>query len=65
MAIQLGAADTRTVLHALQSYRASLLDVQERLGARGVDISDLIEDVARLEKSYNKSFKALCRWGRW
>jgi hypothetical protein len=53
------------VLHALQSYRTSLLEVQVRLAARDVDISDLIEDVARLEKSYDKSFKALCRWGKW
>jgi hypothetical protein len=65
MAVQLRAADTRIVLHALQSYRTSLLEVQVRLAARDVDISDLIEDVARLEKSYDKSFKALCRWGKW
>jgi hypothetical protein len=65
MAIQLNAQDTRTVLRALQSYRVSLFEVQERLAARDVDISDLIEDVARLEKSYDKSFKALCRWGKW
>ena len=65
MAIQLNAQDTRTVLRALQSYRVSLFEVQERLALRDVDISDLIEDVARLEKSYDKSFKALCRWGKW
>lgn len=60
MALKLKTADTYLVLTALREYRMALADLPPEV--REAWIESNIEDLDRLIKSYERSFKALCRW---